>query len=872
MIETLLLIGAVIFLVYAILPWVTHVQLKDLQGEVRRLRDEVRAMKGQSPIKAPAPVPAENPAAQPAPQPAPPQKKAVAQYTYIARTNTPAEALRSSAADGAPAWKRGFEMQFGTRLPVWIGGIALAFAGFYFVRYSIDAGWLNPAVREGLGLLAGLAGISAARKIMNSKKIADNVRIAQSLAGAGVADLYFCLFAATNLYGLISPVTGFAGMAVVTALAVLLSLWYGAPVALLGMAGGFLTPAVMGSSHPSAPMFFAYLYAVSLGFMIVIRQRRWWTMGLLVVAAGFLWLAFWLGSGAFIAAAAFWPGLFLLALAATAVLLLRPQGDETEKSPAPKYFSWLTAGGSVVLMCLLGYKTGFDGLSLGMLWLLSAGGIVMARFNNKLYGFVPPLALTAGAAVLAGLAAAPGRAGLALIAFSALYAASGYFLQSRTATPRLWSGLATGSVLLFYLIGYGKLHNTLHLAAGPYFWGMLALTLGAVAACITGKLHKDIPDSNVHKLFIVGLYAAAATAFISICLALELEHTFLPLAIAGEVLALCWINARSGLAVFRKLAAVLGCVYGVLMMFKVALAFNVIAFGSGYGAGMSVLWHPLVQLALPAALFLAAATFLRQREDGSLPHRLEISAVLLFGAGAHFFAYRILYPGQNPLHITSNFTERGILTDMMFAYAAFCLYAGRELGRKSFVQAGCVLMALAVVRVGLLDAVAYNPLFNASQNVGGVPLLNSLLLTYGVPIPLLATTVWLLPQESQTGNWGKMLRFAMLALGFMLVSLEVRQAFHGAHLAGGFTSNAEIYAYSLAWMVMAIGLLFYGTLKHNKTMRIVALALMILVVCKVFLYDAAALQGLLRVASFFGLGLSLLALSWFYTRFIVEKV
>ncbi len=861
MIEALFLIVVFIFLL------VLRSDLKNIEWDVKRLKDEVRALKNPQEAGAAAAAPLENPE----PQPAAPPKKSAAQYTYIPHTTAPAASSPSPAAANAPAPKRGFEMQFGTRLPVWIGGIALAFAGFYFVRYSIDAGWLNPAVRVGLGLLAGIAGIAAAWIIMNSKKIADNVRIAQSLAGAAVADLYFCLFAATNLYGLISPVAGFAGMTVVTALAVLLSLWYGAPVALLGMAGGFLTPAIMGSPHPSAPMLFAYLYAVCLGFMIVISRRKWWILGMLLVLAAFLWFSFWIFSGAFIVADAIWPGLFLLALAATAVLLLRPQGDEAEKGPAPKYFSWLTAGGSVFLMCLLGYKTGFDGLSLGMLWLLSAGGIVMARFNNRLYGFAPPLALTASAAVLAGLAAAPERLGLTLVAFGALYALSGYFLQSRTSTPRLWSGLATGSSLLFYLIGYDKLYNTLHFASGPHFWGMLALALGAVASLVAMKLHKDIPDDHAHKDFVVGLYAATATAFISTCLALELEHMFLPLAIAGEVLALGWINARSGLKVFRKLAAVLACVYGVLMVFKLALALNVIVFGSGYGTGTPVLWHPLVQLALPAALFLSAATFLRQKEDGSLPHRLEIAAVMLFGAGAHFFVYRMLHPGQSPLHISVDFTERGVLTDVIFIYAAFCLYAGRELARKSFVQAGNALVALAVFRLGVLDVFVYNPLFDASQNVGGVPLLNSLLLNYGAPIPLLAATVWLLPEASQAGNWGKMLRFVMFALGFILVSLEVRQAFHGADLARGLTSNAEIYAYSVAWMGMAIGLLFYGTLKRNKTMRVVALALMILVVCKVFLYDASALQGLLRVASFFGLGLSLLALSWFYTRFIVEK-
>ena len=43
---------------------------------------------------------------------------------------------------------------------------------------------------------------------------------------------------------------------------------------------------------------------------------------------------------------------------------------------------------------------------------------------------------------------------------------------------------------------------------------------------------------------------------------------------------------------------------------------------------------------------------------------------------------------------------------------------------------------------------------------------------------------------------------------------------------------------------------------------------MLLAVGKVFLYDTAELEGLYRVFSFFGLGFSLLGLSYVYTRFV----
>ena len=51
-------------------------------------------------------------------------------------------------------------------------------------------------------------------------------------------------------------------------------------------------------------------------------------------------------------------------------------------------------------------------------------------------------------------------------------------------------------------------------------------------------------------------------------------------------------------------------------------------------------------------------------------------------------------------------------------------------------------------------------------------------------------------------------------------------------------------------------------------MRVASLVVMLLTVGKVFLYDASELTGLWRIVCFLGLGLCLLALSWFYSRFV----
>ena len=102
-----------------------------------------------------------------------------------------------------------------------------------------------------------------------------------------------------------------------------------------------------------------------------------------------------------------------------------------------------------------------------------------------------------------------------------------------------------------------------------------------------------------------------------------------------------------------------------------------------------------------------------------------------------------------------------------------------------------------------------------------------------------------------------------------LISLEVRQAFHGAYLDIGEVTNAEWYAYSAAWIVFAAVLLVRGVRRDRPLLRYAALAVMLISVIKVFLFDSYHLQDLWRVLSYLGLGVSLFVLSWIYQRFVL---
>jgi uncharacterized membrane protein len=69
---------------------------------------------------------------------------------------------------------------------------------------------------------------------------------------------------------------------------------------------------------------------------------------------------------------------------------------------------------------------------------------------------------------------------------------------------------------------------------------------------------------------------------------------------------------------------------------------------------------------------------------------------------------------------------------------------------------------------------------------------------------------------------------------------------------------------SIAWLGLAILFIALGMARHDRALRFAGLLLLTLTVLKLFLIDAAALQGILRILSFFGLGASLIVLGRFY--------
>jgi uncharacterized membrane protein len=173
-----------------------------------------------------------------------------------------------------PAAKPAFDWEglVGVKLFSWIAGIALALAGVFFLRYSIESGWLQPPVRMAIGLLVGIA-LLVVCELKMARKYAVT---ANAMDAAGVVILFSTFFAAHSLWHLLDAIPAFILMVLVTAVAVLLSIRRDSIfIALLGLVGGFSTPALLstGEDHPIG--LFGYLLLINAGLAWVAMKKKW---------------------------------------------------------------------------------------------------------------------------------------------------------------------------------------------------------------------------------------------------------------------------------------------------------------------------------------------------------------------------------------------------------------------------------------------------------------------------------------------------------------------------------------------------------------------------------------------------------------------
>ncbi len=276
------------------------VRIEELAKQIEELAGGPAAppIEVEVPATGAAPVDAAQPAAEVTAQPPAPLEVATTEVGPVEPSTAEAPAAESEAAPAperppSPPTRIDWERWVGVRGAAVLGSAVLALAGFLFLKFSIEQGLIPPGVRVALGLLSGvgcLVGSESLRRRFN-----DYQATANALAGAGVVLLYAAVWAAGVLYALIPSGFAFGLMALVTVACGVLSWRYSSLViAVLGLVGGFATPALLSTGQDSPIGLFGYLLLLNTGLLVLAARRRWPLLAGLSLALTVLYQAFWI--------------------------------------------------------------------------------------------------------------------------------------------------------------------------------------------------------------------------------------------------------------------------------------------------------------------------------------------------------------------------------------------------------------------------------------------------------------------------------------------------------------------------------------------------------------------------------------------------
>jgi hypothetical protein len=818
----------------------------------------------------------------------------------------------AAAASPIAHARRDLETLIGGRWVLWVGIVALTVGVGFFLKYAFDNQWIGAGARVLLGAAAGCA-LLALAEFLHARGYRPYAHV---LTGGGILILYLSVYAARVFYDLVGVTAAFALMGVVTTTAVLLAVRRDArSIAVLGLVGGFATPVLLSTGVDRQIGLFSYVAFLDAGVLALAYFKGWRVFNHLAYAATVLLFAGW-------AVVHYEPRkewrtfffltLFFLMFSALAVLhnVLRQRPARwldisLVVSNATLYFAACYAvfyGRHESLLAALA-------LALAVLYALLYYTARARHREDRLLA----LAYVGAAATFLAIAVA--------VRFDQHWVTIGWAAEGLALT---WLGLRTGERAPRYFalavftcaVEHWFVVDLREFAPlfGSTFVPLLnsrAVSAAATVGALAGSTHlyrrrgegadadeRDI-IASVLTLAANALALTLLTADVSDYFALRADGADATAAAsAGEArhlaITLLWsLYAAGALAVgvARRLTVLR---YGALLVLFLAAVKLVAVDAPFYDAG----WHVIVFnqtfaafAAVVAALSYAARTYARadwieERERVPATYLLTAAANVLAVAGlsletlgyfdrsqAAVRASRGVYPDAFVVHDNLENTKQLALTFVWALYACAAFTVGVRRARE-FVRYGALaLLAAAGIKIATLDARFYAATWHA-------PLFNQ---TFAAFVVFVAACWYVAHLYAGAGGGvagADERRKAMAALAVVgnlfavaALSLEASGYFRKQLVeraaAGGSTRDlrlAQQLSLSLVWMVYGGATLLFGHVRQNKTLRLLALALLAATTVKVFFFDLSGLERLYRIISFIVLGLVLLAVSFLYQQ------
>ena len=221
------------------------------------------------------------------------------------RPPPPAQALReetvavSEAFEPEPSQAVDWEQVIGGNWLARVGVLALILGVAFFLKLAFDNDWIGPTGRVALGAVGGLAMMGAGE--FWQKRYPGYAR---ALSGGGVGLLYLSTYAAFAIFDLIDIYPAVVLLLIESVVSAVLALRYESnALAIIGVAGAFCAPFVLGasdlegrassSSDGAGYDLIAYVLAVDVGVLVLSTFRRWYWFRLTALLASLASYGIW---------------------------------------------------------------------------------------------------------------------------------------------------------------------------------------------------------------------------------------------------------------------------------------------------------------------------------------------------------------------------------------------------------------------------------------------------------------------------------------------------------------------------------------------------------------------------------------------------
>ncbi|MES2627115.1 MAG: DUF2339 domain-containing protein [Pseudomonadota bacterium] len=740
----------------------------------------------------------------------------------------------------------------------WLGGICVGFAGIFLARYSIEQGLLGPAARIVIGLISGV-GMHVGALWLHRSRGAHSALAA--LAAGGSITLFAALLSALHMYQLISPLVTFVLLAIVALATMWLALLHGPILAALGILGAYTLPIMIGGNNDSANSVLLYVLLVSAAGLYLLRyiERLWLWAG--VLTGGVVWWLLTLATDSVDPTRGWY--MYLLTWIMFAIpyrdwLLQVRSREEHSSGPISRYWSCTEM------------REKFGSFALAILITASVISLLLARFDSQIFMQWAPFTIVV--LRLAGMRLHLTLHAWALLLLQICAWLAQYFLGVGTLpTGAEWQAdfywycvgscvLYSGFALINSRLGDWKPWLPMALLAPVGFlvlawivtgeedmslqWSLLAVVLGAAYAVLAWRAVREKHSALATAWFFIAAHFAYALA-----VAMYLREATLTLALAAQLISIAWVIRKFDLAVMgwllKLVVAVVLCRLTLnpwLSQYPADVHWSLWT----YGGATLCCWFASRQLfnfaklqdwTQGAFIHLFALTVLAELRywlyDGNV-FALEYTAIEAGLDVAVFGTLGLIY------HWRERFTSH--LAWLYRIYAA-------------------LLLGFALYSYGTILFATLSSSFWITSKVSATFFFNSIWLLFAVPVVVAIASYRLyLP-----GTRKLALGVALLG-GFVFVNLEIRHFWLQSISLQIPAFDAELYTYSAVWLLVAIVAILSGARRTNKQWYQAGLGLLLLVVLKLFLVDMSDLQGLLRVASFLGMGLGLLGIAYLHKR------